>query len=105
MEQDHEFLRSDAAQAGLRPLLETYAARYRKDLLESVIPFWLKHAPDRQCGGYFTCLDRDGTIYDTRIAAGFTLKQMVELVGTSQSVISRLEDETTTANPSQCCTG
>ena len=47
-------------------MLETYAARYRKDLLESVIPFWLKYAPDRQFGGYFTCLDRDGTVYDTR---------------------------------------
>ena len=66
MGQDDGLLRSDTAQAGLRPLLETYASRYRKDLLESVIPFWLKHAPDRQCGGYFTCLDRDGTVYDTR---------------------------------------
>ncbi|MEP6538927.1 MAG: AGE family epimerase/isomerase [Bryobacteraceae bacterium] len=46
--------------------LETYAARYRKDLLDSVIPFWMKHAPDREFGGYFTCLDRAGAIYDTR---------------------------------------
>jgi N-acylglucosamine 2-epimerase len=46
--------------------LAEYAARYRSDLLESVIPFWMKHSPDRQHGGYFTCLDRDGSIYDTR---------------------------------------
>src|SRR5439155_12808949 len=47
-------------------LLQSYAERYRADLLKSVIPFWLKHAPDREFGGYFTCLDRDGSVYDTR---------------------------------------
>src|SRR2546421_8886747 len=31
-------------------------------------------------------------IYDARIAAGLTQKQLAELVGTRQSVISRLED-------------
>lgn len=50
----------------MKASLQTYAARYRKDLLESVIPFWLKHSPDREFGGYFTCLDRDGAVYDTR---------------------------------------
>lgn len=47
-------------------MLNAYAARYRRDLLESVVPFWLRHALDREHGGYFTCLDRDGSIYDTR---------------------------------------
>lgn len=31
-------------------------------------------------------------IYDARIAAGITQKQLADLVGTDQSVISRLED-------------
>ena len=31
-------------------------------------------------------------IYDARIAAGLTQKQLADLVGTRQSVISRLED-------------
>jgi N-acylglucosamine 2-epimerase len=47
-------------------MLETYAERYRKDLMESVIPFWLKNSLDREYGGYFTCLDRDGTVYDPK---------------------------------------
>jgi len=47
-------------------MLENYARRYRRELDESVIPFWLKHSLDRECGGYFTCLERDGTVYDTR---------------------------------------
>jgi N-acylglucosamine 2-epimerase len=39
-------------------------AFYEKELRESILPFWLKHAPDYECGGYFTCLDRDGSVYD-----------------------------------------
>ena len=41
------------------------AQRYREALLGDVIPFWERHSPDRQCGGYFTCLDRAGNVYDT----------------------------------------
>jgi N-acylglucosamine 2-epimerase len=43
-----------------------YAARLEQNLFESVIPFWMKHSLDRKCGGYFTCLDRDGSVYDDR---------------------------------------
>ena len=42
-----------------------YAELYRRALLEDVIPFWEKHSPDRECGGYFTCLNRDGSVFDT----------------------------------------
>jgi len=42
-----------------------YADFYRRQLLEDVLPFWLAHSPDRQFGGYFTCLDRAGDVYDT----------------------------------------
>jgi N-acylglucosamine 2-epimerase len=38
---------------------------YRSALLDDVVPFWLKHSPDPLHGGYFTCLDRDGSVYDT----------------------------------------
>ena len=39
--------------------------RYQHELLESVVPFWERHCLDDECGGYFTCLARDGTVYDT----------------------------------------
>ena len=42
-----------------------YIKRYEKELLENVIPFWESHCIDRDFGGYFTCLDRDGSVYDT----------------------------------------
>jgi len=37
---------------------------YRSQLFDDVIPFWLAHARDRRCGGYVTCLGRDGSPYD-----------------------------------------
>ncbi len=41
------------------------AERYRRNLLDDVIPFWMNHSPDLEKGGYFTCLDRRGKVYDT----------------------------------------
>lgn len=43
----------------------TLAQQYKKTLLEDVIPFWEGHSLDREHGGYFTCLARDGQVYDT----------------------------------------
>jgi N-acylglucosamine 2-epimerase len=38
---------------------------YRDGLLEDTLPFWTEYGPDRACGGFFTGLDRDGTVIDT----------------------------------------
>jgi N-acylglucosamine 2-epimerase len=38
---------------------------YTTTLLDDVIPFWERHSLDRDCGGFFTCLDRQGGVYDT----------------------------------------
>jgi N-acylglucosamine 2-epimerase len=37
----------------------------RRALSDDVIPFWETHSVDRVCGGYSTCLDREGRVYDT----------------------------------------
>ncbi len=42
-----------------------YIERYEKELTGRVIPFWEKNCVDREFGGYFTSLDRDGSVYDT----------------------------------------
>jgi N-acylglucosamine 2-epimerase len=39
--------------------------RYEHELAERLIPFWEKNCVDREFGGYFTSLDRDGSVYDT----------------------------------------
>ena len=41
------------------------AEQYRSELLDRVVPFWLNKSQDKDFGGYFTCLDRDGSVYDT----------------------------------------
>jgi N-acylglucosamine 2-epimerase len=38
---------------------------YRDTLLNNIIPFWVQHSIDHTNGGYFTCLDRQGQVYDT----------------------------------------
>jgi len=38
---------------------------YKSELLEQVVPFWTNHSLDHQHGGYFTCLDQRGRVYDT----------------------------------------
>lgn len=44
--------------------LKALAQLYETALLENVLPFWQTHSIDPQ-GGYFTCLDRTGQVYDT----------------------------------------
>ena len=46
------------------PSLSQLSDFYASQLKEQIAPFWLKHAPDREFGGYFTCLDREGRVYD-----------------------------------------
>ena len=41
------------------------ASKYKTELLDSVLPFWLNNSIDKEYGGYFSCLDRDGSVYDT----------------------------------------
>ena len=45
--------------------IKEYAGLYAGNLRNDIIPFWLKHSPDTVYGGYFTCLDRQGQVYDT----------------------------------------
>lgn len=42
-----------------------YKEIYRENLLNDVIPFWVNHSEDKEYGGFFTCLDEKGQVYDT----------------------------------------
>lgn len=44
---------------------QTLAQLYKNALLQNVLPFWQNHSIDSEKGGYFTCLDREGNVYDT----------------------------------------
>ncbi|AUT03432.1 N-acylglucosamine 2-epimerase [Nostoc sp. CENA543] len=41
------------------------ATLYKHTLLNNILPFWLTHSLDWEQGGYFTCLNRTGQVYDT----------------------------------------
>ncbi len=41
------------------------AHQYKSELLTRVVPFWINNSQDKEIGGYFTCLDRKGKIFDT----------------------------------------
>jgi len=38
---------------------------YKDELLNNVMPFWLEKSQDNEFGGYFTCLNREGKVFDT----------------------------------------
>lgn len=46
-------------------MIKSYYETYRSELHENVMPFWVEHSLDTQSGGYLTCLDRMGKVFDT----------------------------------------
>jgi N-acylglucosamine 2-epimerase len=44
--------------------IQQLKAQFEHELFESVLPFWERHSPDREHGGYFNHLDYDGVVYD-----------------------------------------
>lgn len=45
--------------------MNKYSEIYKKELIENIIPFWMNHSKDEEFGGYYTCLDRYGKVFDT----------------------------------------
>ena len=45
--------------------LAYWGKTYRNELLSNILPFWMKYGLDKENGGYFTCVDRDGTLMDS----------------------------------------
>lgn len=45
--------------------LKQYAELYKNELLNNILPFWEAKSKDAINGGFFTCLDRTGEVYDT----------------------------------------
>ena len=54
-----------------RKYLQQWAKQYKDDLLNDIMPFWMEHGWDRQYGGVYTCVDRDGTLMDTTKSVWF----------------------------------
>ena len=54
-----------------RKFITSCAEQYRSDLLTDILPFWFKYGVDREHGGVYTCLDRDGSLMDTTKSVWF----------------------------------
>lgn len=54
-----------------RGYLADWQNRYRKELTENILPFWLEHGLDRVNGGVYTCVDRSGKLMDTTKSVWF----------------------------------
>jgi N-acylglucosamine 2-epimerase len=46
-------------------LIAQYSELYKNELIQHILPFWLQNSKDEANGGYFTCLDATGRVYDT----------------------------------------
>ena len=44
---------------------------YKNDVINNIMPFWIKNGLDRKNGGVYTCLDRDGSLMDTTKSVWF----------------------------------
>lgn len=51
--------------------LNYWDALYVSDLQENILPFWLAHGLDREHGGVYTCLDREGGLMDSTKSVWF----------------------------------
>lgn len=45
--------------------LKVLEQQYKDELFNSVLPFWLEYSQDKEYGGYYSCLSRNGDVFDT----------------------------------------
>ncbi len=55
----------------IKTYLGYWAERYKSELIDDILPFWLQHGLDRVHGGMYTCLDRDGQLMDSTKSVWF----------------------------------
>lgn len=55
----------------VKEYIKSWAESYKKDLTENIMPFWMKYGLDRENGGVYTCLNRDGSLMDTTKSVWF----------------------------------
>lgn len=55
----------------VKEYIKSWAESYKKDLTENIMPFWMKYGLDRENGGVYTCVNRDGLLMDTTKSVWF----------------------------------
>lgn len=55
----------------VKEYIKSWAESYKKDLIENIMPFWMEYGLDRENGGVYTCVNRDGSLMDTTKSVWF----------------------------------
>ena len=55
----------------IKKYLGYWAECYREDLVQNIMPFWMKYGLDTENGGVYTCVDRNGELMDTTKSVWF----------------------------------
>ena len=55
----------------VKEYIKSWAESYKKDLTENIMPFWMEYGLDRENGGVYTCVNRDGLLMDTTKSVWF----------------------------------
>ena len=55
----------------VKEYIQFWSDSYKKDLTENIMPFWMEHGWDRENGGVYTCVNRDGSLMDTTKSVWF----------------------------------
>lgn len=55
----------------VKDYIKSWAESYKKDLTENIMPFWMEYGLDRENGGVYTCVNRDGSLMDTTKSVWF----------------------------------
>ena len=84
--------------------LKGWSQKYRDDLVNDIMPFWLKNGLDHVNGGVYTCVDRDGSLIDSTKSVWFqgrfafvcsfaynTIEQNPEWLAAAKSTIDFIE--------------
>lgn len=62
---DHYSMQPKTVQIPTEIAMRDYASLYQNELIHNILPFWMRFSKDEVHGGYFTCLDKTGEVYDT----------------------------------------
>lgn len=55
----------------VKEYIKSWAESYKKDLTENIMPFWMEYGLDRENGGVYTCVNRNGSLMDTTKSVWF----------------------------------
>ena len=51
--------------------IKKWSDSYKQDILTNILPFWMRYGVDKEHGGIYTCVNRDGSLMDTTKSVWF----------------------------------